>query len=147
MQARDARILAVVICGVTAEPALAQERTDMRLANAGFVMRAANTPEKMARLRHLPPHKIVARTKAGGVRYFLYADPDYCKCLMVGDRRAMQAYQDMVSPPPTGLPGLPALPDVSGPTAGATAQHALIEEMNTDLSSAIPDYDFLDFLH
>jgi hypothetical protein len=134
----------MVVCGFAAEPALAQERTDMRLANAGFVMRAANTPEKMARLRHLPPHRIVARTKTGGVRYFLYADPDYCKCLMVGDQRAMQAYRDMVSPPPTGLPGLP---DVPGRTAHAGAEHALIEEMNSDLNSAIPDYDFLDFLH
>ena len=115
----------------------------MRLANAGFVMRPANTPEKMARLKLLPPRKFVARTKAGGVRYFLYADPDYCKCVLVGDQRAMQTYRDMVSPPR----GLPGLPDTSGPSARAGAEHAMIEEMKTDLSSAIPDRDFLDFLH
>jgi len=143
MRTADARILMLVACGLAGEPALAQERTDMRLANAGFVMRPANTPEKMARLRHLPPHKLVARTRPDGVRYFLYADPDYCKCVMVGDQRAMRTYQDMVSPPP----GLPGVPGSSGASAGATAMRALIEEMNSDLSSGIQDRDFLDFLH
>jgi hypothetical protein len=144
MRAREVRILAMVVCGFSGEPVVAQQGTDMRLANAGFVMRPANTPEKMARLRHLPGHKFVARTKADGARYFLYADPDYCKCLLVGDQRAMQTYRDMVSPPPTRLQGIPG---VSGPTARAGAEHAMIEEMNSDLSSAIPDRDFLDFLH
>lgn len=143
MRTSDAGILVLVACGLAAEPALAQQRTDMRLADAGFVMRPANTPEKLARLKHLPPHKLVARTKPDGVRYFLYADPDYCKCVMVGDQRAMRTYADMVSPPP----GLPGVPNSSGPSAGATATHALIEEMNSDLSSAIQDRDFLDFLH
>lgn len=143
MRARDARILLMALCGFAGEPAVAQEAADMRLTSAGFVMRPANTPEKLARLRHLPPRKFVARTKPDGVRYFLYADPDYCRCVLVGDQRAMNTYRDMVSPPPA----LPGVPNTWGRTAGATAEHEMIEEMNTDLSSAIPDRDFLDFLH
>ena len=65
----------------------------------GFVMRAADTPAQIERLRQLPPRTFVARSK-NGRRYYLYADPDYCKCVFVGDETAMRNYRDMVSPPP-----------------------------------------------
>jgi hypothetical protein len=45
----------------------------MRLEDMGFIMRPANTPEQMGRLRPLPARKFVARTKDGN-RYYLYAD-------------------------------------------------------------------------
>jgi hypothetical protein len=137
-------MLAVVACGLLGGPAGAQERLDMRLADAGFVMRPANTPDKMARLRLIPPHKFVGRTKRGGLRYYLYADPVGCRCVFVGDQRAMQAYRDMTAPPPSGLPGVP---DSSGRNAETLSQNALVEDMNSDLDSAMPDNDFLDFLH
>jgi hypothetical protein len=141
MRTSDARFLALIIFGVLGDPAAAQEATDMRLTSAGFVMRPANTPEALARLRHLPPRKFVARTKPNGVRYFLYADADYCRCVLVGDQRAMNTYRDMVSPPP----GLPGVPDSWGRSAQATSEHAMIEEMNSDLNSGIPDGDILDW--
>ncbi len=47
----------------------------------------ANTPQKMERLRSLTPHKLIARQK-NGVPYYLYADPDDCKCLFIGDKIA-----------------------------------------------------------
>jgi hypothetical protein len=77
-------------------PALAQLATDMKLEDAGFKMREANTPQKMARLRAIPPRVMVPHRKNGQL-YYVYADPDYCKCAFVGDAAAMQAYRDMVA--------------------------------------------------
>jgi hypothetical protein len=64
----------------------------MRLEDMGFIMRPASTPAQMGRLRLLPARKFVARTKNGS-RYYLYADPDYCQCLFVGNELAMKNYQ------------------------------------------------------
>ena len=69
----------------------------MKLEDMGFVMRLANTPEQMARLRLLPSRKFVARTNGGG-RYYLYADPDYCQCVFVGSENAMKNYQALNAP-------------------------------------------------
>lgn len=87
-----------VVTGVL--PADASEAVDRRLVDAGFVLRSANTPELMARAkRHLKPHHFVSRTSADGI-YYLYFDPDTCKCVFAGDERAMKTYRDMVSPGP-----------------------------------------------
>ena len=136
MRTNDKRFMAVLALGLIGDPAAAtQEAIDMRLANAGFVMRAADTPEKLKRLRLLPPRKIVRRKTADG-HYFLYADPDYCKCVLVGDDRAMQAYRDMLKPPP-------GLPTVAVPPSGVSAESALIHDMDADIG----DVPFDDILH
>src|ERR1700685_153099 len=44
------------------------------LAAAGFIVRPANTPERQAMLKRLPPHQFVQRTNSGVV-HFIYADP------------------------------------------------------------------------
>jgi hypothetical protein len=129
--------LALLALGLIGDPAAAsQEAIDMRLANAGFVMRPADTPEKLKRLRLLPPRKIVRR-KTGDGHYFLYADPDYCKCVLAGDERAMQTYRDMLKPPP----GLPA---VAPPPSGASVENALIHDMDRDIGD-VPVDDILHF--
>ena len=81
---------------LVALPALAQLATDMKLEDAGFKMREANDPQKMARLRSIPPRIFVPHRKNGQL-YYVYSDPDYCKCAFVGDAIAMQAYRDMVA--------------------------------------------------
>lgn len=78
--------------------AAAQLRTGMLLEDAGFKMREANTPQKMERLRSLTPHKLIARQK-NGVPYYLYADPDDCKCLFIGDKVAFENYRAMPQQP------------------------------------------------
>lgn len=103
MRTNDPRLLALVAAGLFGDPVQAQEAIDMKLVDAGFVMRSVDTPQKMERARLLPQRTIVAHTK-NGVRYYLYADPEYCKCVLVGDQRALQAYRDMALPPPP-LPG------------------------------------------
>lgn len=116
----------------------AQLREEMLMENAGFIMRPANTPEAMAQLKIVPPRKMVARTKAGGQRYYIYADPDGCKCAMIGNEAALRAYRDM----PRGVPQ----PDVVGP-GGLNRGEFLIHEMaEDDFRHAFPggllDYSF-----
>jgi len=112
-----------------ATPAPAQLATEMKLDNAGFIMRVAKTPRQMERLRTIPPRRMVARTK-NGVRHYLYADPAGCQCVLIGNERAMANYRDMVKPPP--LP--PGMKDFEGAGGGGgvNVEREMIHEMNAD---------------
>lgn len=70
-----------------------QEKENM-LAAAGFRMRLADTPEKVASLKRMPPHKFVVQNQNGQPVY-LYADPSVCGCLYYGTQANFQAYQQM----------------------------------------------------
>lgn len=71
-----------------------QEATDVEstLAAAGFVMKPADTPEKLEKLKALPVRTVVSRTKDGEPVY-LYADPDFCQCLYAGGPDQYARYQ------------------------------------------------------
>jgi hypothetical protein len=66
--------------------------TEAVLAAAGFYMKLADTPEKLARLQTLTPRKLVPHQRDGKL-YFVYADPDVCKCLYAGTEQNYQEYQ------------------------------------------------------
>ena len=53
------------------------------LTAAGFQQRLADSPERLAHLRTMPPLKLVARNKDGQVIY-TFADAERCRCLYVG---------------------------------------------------------------
>jgi hypothetical protein len=131
-----ARIFAFLIFGLSGNAGAEQEGSDMKLEDVGFVMRPANTPAQIARLRLLPPRTFIARSKSGR-RYFLYADPDYCKCVFVGNELAMKNYQDMVSPQPQA-------PMAIGPGKPSVANQ-MIQEMDSDIGGTIFDGDILDY--
>jgi hypothetical protein len=126
--------LALLVLG--SQPVEAQLAADMKLENAGFVMRIADTPQKLERLRRLPPRTFVSRTGANG-RYYLYAEPDVCKCVFLGDERALRAYRDMRR---AGLPQ----PDVVGPS-GINAENQIIQDMDVDAGFDVPFGDILDY--
>jgi hypothetical protein len=111
----------------TAAPA--QLATEMKLTDAGFVMRIAKSPRQLERLRTIPARRLVARTK-DGVRHYLYADPAGCQCVLIGNERAMANYRDMVKPPP--LP--PGMKDFEGAPSdvGVNPEREIIHEMNAD---------------
>jgi hypothetical protein len=67
------------------------EREDM-LAEAGFALKKANTPQRIATLKALPPHRFVQRGTGGGAKYF-YGDPTLCGCIYVGDQNAYDRYR------------------------------------------------------
>jgi hypothetical protein len=62
------------------------------LAAAGFIVRPANTPERQAMLKRLPPHQFVQRVNGDTVHY-IYADPLVCGCLYVGTQQAYNQYK------------------------------------------------------
>lgn len=64
------------------------------LAAAGFRVRVADTPEKVAALKRLPPHRFVVKNQDGQTIFF-YADPTVCGCLYYGSQANFQAYQQM----------------------------------------------------
>ena len=62
------------------------------LAAAGFVVRPANTPERVAMLGRLPSNRFIQRTSGDAVHY-VYADPLVCGCLYVGTQQAYNQYK------------------------------------------------------
>jgi hypothetical protein len=132
--------IAIVIFALGASDAGAQqEAIDMHLEDVGFVMRAA-APQQFERLRSLlPAHKFVARTM-NGRRYYVYADPDLCKCVFLGDEIAMQSYQGLVAAAAASNAA-----DAANTAAATPAGKVLIEEMNDDLSRSIAPGDILDY--
>ena len=90
----SATCLVLAACETTAERIGHKENN---LAAAGFTVLPANTPERQADLKRLPPNKFVTKTTGDQVRY-VYADPVECNCLYVGDQKAYGAYrQDMLA--------------------------------------------------
>jgi len=136
MNLHIARVIALLVFGLLAgDAAASQEGRDMKLEDDGFVMRPANTPTELQRLKLLPPRTFVARNKAGR-RYYLCADPDYCKCVFLGDELAMKNYRDLVSPPPQA-------PMVIG--SDVSPATAIVQDIDPSIDGSIPDGDILDF--
>ena len=131
MRSGNPRLLALLVFGLFGDPAAAQEGKDMHLEDAGFIMRPADTPKKLDRLRALPPRKFVGRRQAGA-RYFIYADPDYCKCAFVGTQQAMNTYRDMVSAR-GNAPTVPIQP------SGDSLQDDMIRDMDTEIGDTSDD--------
>ena len=134
----DMRIfIMAVLCAIvgTAGGAFAQLAADMKLEDAGFVMRPANTAKEMEHIRRLPPRRFITRVKSGQ-RYYLYADPELCKCVFIGNAIAFEAYRDMRK--------RLQQPDVV-PGAGVTPTDIVASEMDGDLSDVIDDGNILDW--
>jgi hypothetical protein len=71
-------------------------RTEQMLAAAGFHMEPATTPEREAQLMALPPHRLLAQplqVAGTATTGYVYADPDGCHCLYIGDEAAYQRFQ------------------------------------------------------
>jgi hypothetical protein len=69
-------------------------KEDMMIAS-GFKFVPANTPERQAAFRQLPPHKFMRQVK-GDKAIYVYADPTICVCLYVGGQKAYAAYRSRV---------------------------------------------------
>jgi hypothetical protein len=68
-----------------------QSKEDL-LAAAGFIARPANTPEREAMLRSLPPNQLVQQAH-GDQFVYVFADPLVCKCVFTGDPSAYSRYR------------------------------------------------------
>jgi len=78
----------------TAERDRAAEIEPLLLA-AGFQKRVADTPQKLAHLQQLQPLKLVPHARQTSV-YYVYADPNGCRCAYVGNEMAFEQYQGLV---------------------------------------------------
>src|SRR5262245_26908502 len=65
------------------------------LIAAGFQKRVADTPQKLAHLQQLEPLKLVPHARKTSV-YYVYADPNGCRCAYVGNEMAFEQYQGLV---------------------------------------------------
>ena len=82
-------LFAITAC--QSQSTLVAQKED-NLAAAGFVVRPANTPERIAMLNRLPPHQFVQRVN-GDIVHYVYADPLVCGCLYVGTQQAYGQYK------------------------------------------------------
>jgi hypothetical protein len=84
----------LAMCALTACQTQQQrvEQREDKLSAAGFIVRPANTPERLVMLNKLPPHKFVQRVN-GDVVHYVYADPLVCGCLYVGSQQAYNQYK------------------------------------------------------
>jgi hypothetical protein len=121
--------LAFALCGGTAQ---AQEAIDQKLVDAGFTMRSVDTGKQMEQARRLPQRTIVSRGQ-GAQLHYLYADTEYCKCVLAGNAQALQAYRDMALPPPA----FPA--DATAPR-GINPENLVIRDMDSDFMDLEPDH-------
>jgi len=71
-----------------------QQKEDL-LAASGFTVVPANTPERQAALKKLPPHKFSRQNRNNAVVY-VYPDPTVCGCLYVGSQAAYSSYREKV---------------------------------------------------
>lgn len=69
-------------------------RTERVLAAAGFQMKLADTPEKLAKVQGMTQRKLQPHDKDGEV-FFVYADALECNCVYVGTEAAHQRYQQL----------------------------------------------------
>lgn len=137
----QAFIAAALLCAVSGaaraqeqELAQAQLVTDMKLEDAGFVIRRADTEDRLKRAQLLPARQFVGRVK-DGKRYYLYADTELCKCVFVGSPDALKTFRDLRRP---------LQPDSVMPS-GASAATDVIDDLADDRWALIGGDDFLDY--
>lgn len=87
-------VLSVTLAGCATPPPMQQRvgQQEEMLSAAGFNVRPADTSRKLTHLQKLPPYQILMRFRDERPIY-LYADPQYCRCLYVGNERAYQTYR------------------------------------------------------
>lgn len=139
MRANFGRLMALLLIGFFCDPAVSgQEATDMKLEDAGFVVRVADTPARIARLNTVSAHKFIRRVKAGHA-YFMYVDPSLCKCVYLGDQDAMNNYRAMVVKRRQAF--LLQTPNAQLPP-GLAPEATMIEDVDADIGDTILDYKF-----
>jgi len=75
--------------------ALSVDNTEGLLSQAGFKKVPADTPQRAEHLQTIRAHRLIRR-QADGKSHYVYADPDYCKCLYVGTETAYATYKTLV---------------------------------------------------
>ena len=83
------------------------EKNSFYLSSAGFRIQFANDPAGQKALRALPAHRFVTNGAGDTLRY-LYAEPQHCICIFVGNQQAYDRYRDLLSRPLRPTDNVPA---------------------------------------
>jgi hypothetical protein len=70
--------------------------TEQQLAAAGFDIKLADSPARRDHLETLPQHELV-RVDRDSRPYYVYADPESCACMYVGNQADYDAYQRLTA--------------------------------------------------
>ncbi len=74
------------------------QNTEQMLAAAGFIQKPADTPRRQQHLAALPPYRVLSqRVHIAGTETmgFIYADPQFCHCVFVGNADAYSKFQQL----------------------------------------------------
>ena len=90
-------VISVAVMVAGCETAPKRETIEMKalLADSGFLLQHADTPEELDNIRSLEQLKLVRHERYGRVRY-TYADAEGCKCMYVGNEETYQQFQRLV---------------------------------------------------
>lgn len=83
--------LALAAAGCVSPQQQVSQKEDL-LAAAGFQIKLADTPQRLAAMKRLPPNKFVTRV-VNGQPVYLYADPLVCRCVYFGTQQNWAAYR------------------------------------------------------
>jgi len=83
--------LVLAVAGCASPQQQVTQKEDL-LAAAGFQVRVADTPQRLAAMRRLPANKFVTRV-VNGAPIYQYADPLVCKCVCFGNQQNWDAYR------------------------------------------------------
>jgi len=88
------RYAAALMLGVTGcvSPQQQVAQKEDLLAAAGFQVRPADSPHRLAAMKMLPPNRFVTKVVNGNPVY-LYADPLDCNCVYLGTQQNWDAYK------------------------------------------------------
>ena len=91
------KIIAIMFTGLLLTGCAAIEKSNAMdaerlLSAAGFKMKFANTPEKLANITAMTQRTVVPHDKDGTV-YYAYADAEFCKCIYLGTEQNYQQYE------------------------------------------------------
>lgn len=87
-------VLGIALVGRAAMKKSEATDTEQLLSAAGFEMKLADTPEKLAHLKTLTQLKGVPHDRNGKMDY-VYADTADCQCLCAGNQEAYQRYENL----------------------------------------------------
>jgi hypothetical protein len=84
----------LAVAGCASQQQLVGQKEDL-LAAAGFQVRVADTPQRLAAMKTLPPNRFVTQV-VNGQPVYKYADPLVCRCVYFGTQQNWAAYRQEV---------------------------------------------------
>ncbi|OQK17767.1 hypothetical protein AU255_07860 [Methyloprofundus sedimenti] len=87
-------IVGIALSGCTMIEKSDATSAENKLAAAGFIVKYADTPAKLAHIKSMQQRTIITHIKNGTV-YYAYADAEFCKCLYMGKEENFGEYEKL----------------------------------------------------